>query len=316
MSEEIKLPMLLSDLAGSFKPALLEAGLSLDDLEAGLESLKYGAAKIGLEIGHAESLGIPIAEAVRDAEQFPAAHKLHNGIRNLLTLELPPELVGIAKSVMASPPAETTEALRAELARLACCLPHNQPERALARLLLFEAVRLNLLVLTWQDRTHLIRQGIEDETLDTLAEAEVEWLAQHPSIAEEGPEVRPLHVLVSSALVRLGARSEDAREAFANVSADVVMENKRRAKLDEVLSQMDSRDALLVRNYFAKALGEQRLSVERLMLLNPVAFDGSNRDALDQRRLRGVASLEEGNPRQRKKPAFIDLVLETQGENR
>ena len=131
----------------------------------------------------------------------------------------------------------------------------------------------------------------------------------------EGPEaVRPLHFLVSAAIDRFNELLPLAKEAISGVAVHVGEELERRARLEEVLSGMNAEDAVLVRNYFAKACGEQRLSVERLMVGHSLLFEGRKRNTLDQRLKRKLHALRKGEEGSRqRKPCLMD-VLQNQME--
>jgi hypothetical protein len=81
---------------------------------------------------------------------------------------------------------------------------------------------------------------------------------------------------------------------------------------------MNAPDALLIRNAAAERIGEQRLTIERLVEQHPIAFDGpavdkKKRNRLDQR-LRRLRTSTDPEALRRKKPALVDLLLRPKSE--
>lgn len=309
----------MNELTQTFAQALIPllegVGVPAAEIDAGLEQVRYGVARLALEMGHAESLGLPMGDVVRDEERFPTVRKFHLGVGDFLRLELPQELVALARRMLSAPEPEQFEPIRLSLARAACTANTNTPERALARLLLFEAVRMNLLVATWHDRPDLIRVGLDDDALDDAAEQQLLILVENDDVLH-GPEpIRPLHVLVAAGLDRLNKWATQARTELSWVADHVRHELERRARLEEALVDVSGEDALLIKNYFGPAWGEQRLSIERLASYHPLVLGGKKRNTLDQRLKRRLASLSSDArslPR-KKNPTMIDLFSEATG---
>src|SRR6185369_14411422 len=104
---------------------------------------------LGLEAAMAEARGVPLAVAVRDLSQFPYLFQLHVGITDMLTKELPPELRTLAERLMALdlPGLRGFNGTLAQLAMGAA----GDAERGAARVFLYEAVRVALVVTTWSE---------------------------------------------------------------------------------------------------------------------------------------------------------------------
>jgi hypothetical protein len=301
---------ILNTVSRVCSPLIEAAGVSPADVRAGLEALEYGAAKLGLEAGHAASCGIPLARAVQDGERFPALRAFHLSVRDVLTMNLPPDLLPNARRACEVIPAlPEVEEFRLELARRACDRNAPHASRALARLVLFEAVRLNVLVCTWEDAEALTRVGVEDEDVDANAERQVDTLIANADVLAEPNPVRPLDLLVAAALEGLRVHVDQAREAVRCLTVETHEELARRARLEALLNGLDAEQAILIRNSLAPRIGEQRLSVERLIAAHPMLFDGQPRNAIDQRlcRLR-TSILDRGEPPTPRGVRLIDVI--------
>ena len=123
---------LINAFLGYVEPIFSKLGIPAEDVRSGFESIHYGIARLALEVGQAESQGVPISEAVRNGEDFPIIHRFHHGVFDILSMNLPPELTNLAKQIIEMPQPEFVEEIRLYLARLACTLSMNTPERALA----------------------------------------------------------------------------------------------------------------------------------------------------------------------------------------
>ncbi len=285
---------------------LQAAGVPVSELNRGLNALRFGAARLALEMGHAESMNVSLSRAVRNAEEFPTVHKFHLAIIDLLTLEIPLELEPTLRRAFAAPPPAGAEGIRHQLAKIACG-GANVPERALARLLLFEAVRVNVVIETWHSGVGLLRLGIDDEVIDVRTEENLKVLIENADVLDGSNGCRPLHLLVASTLARLNQDAENAMEAIAVSTSELRDEYNRRAQLEALLRGMDARDAVLIRNYFAPVHGEQRLEVDRLMKQHPLLFRNQPRNTVDQRLRRRLKKLPSSAP-MRTRPALIDLL--------
>ena len=303
---------LLDGALGGLVPLFAEYGLPEADLRAGLDALRLGAAEAALQAARASGEGIPLSEAALDAERFPILARLHVSVSDILTLPLPTEVVVPFRRLLARERPPIVEAVRLELARLACNPNSSLPEQALARFCLFEAVRLNVIVATWDSRAELTMAELDDEAVSALAEVEVLQLVAQASALDGPAPIRPLEVLVAAALLRVDWHMEKAVAALAGVSRILLEVEARRAWFEAQLQEMSAEDAVLIRNQVAPALGEQRLSIERLSVRHPLLFQDVPRNTLDKRLERRRRSLEQGDlaPMRRRGVALIDLLRE------
>jgi hypothetical protein len=147
-----------------------------DEVEATLVATAY-------EANDALAGGVGLAAAARDAGRFPSLYRLHAAIGDALEMSLSPEIDAWLEEARQS--ADRLEALREGLVPLAA---HGAPlEAALARFLLFEAVRARLLVAAWATDTAFEAMGGAAEDVDVIAAAEVARLvAAWPALEAVG----------------------------------------------------------------------------------------------------------------------------------
>lgn len=286
------------------------------ELELGIRHLEAEAKRIALDAHTAMTHPVPLAEAVHDVANFPHLARIHTAVDDLLTLSLPPPLVEWLMSLLAMPEPPAFDAMRAALV-VAAAAPQSPDRRALARFMLFEGVRLNLVLLAKWHPHETYGVGLELRDLDAIAEARVdEWFAEEPA-APEG--TRPFHVIVAAAAHSLGEHAAAFRAALAGVQQEFVEGLEMRARVEELLSEMDVRDAILFRNQVAPALGEQRLSVELLQERHWHVLAELSRDALDQRakrardKARQMARDTTGESPKRRRIALLDLLRDAAG---
>ena len=237
---------------------------------------------------------------------YPQLARLHAAVDDILTMSLPPQLAAWMQSLLSMPEPPTFDGMRA--AMVAAAADSQHPHRqALARFALFEGVRLNLVVMARWFPHETLGVGLEMGDLDRIAEARVsEWLAEGPAVPDD---VRPFHVIVPAAVQALSAHAEELRAGLANLQREFLEAAQRRAAVEEVLSEMDVRDALLIRNEMAPGLDEQRLTVEHLQERHGLVLGDVSRNALDQRIKR--ARVKSRDALRRRRVALLDLLRES-----
>lgn len=276
------------------------------EFEAGLVHLEAEVERVALDAYSAQRRGLPLSEAANDFVNFPQLARLHAAVDDILTMSLPPQLVAWVQSLLSMPEPPTFDGMRT--AMVAAAADSQHPHRqALARFALFEGVRLNLVVMARWFPHETLGVGLEMGDLDRIAEARVsEWLAEGPAVPDD---VRPFHVIVSAAVQALSAHAEELRAGLANLQRDFLEAAQRRAAVEEVLSEMDVRDALLIRNEMAPGLDEQRLTVEHLQERHGLVLGDVSRNALDQRIKR--ARVKSRDALRRRRVALLDLLRES-----
>src|SRR5262249_18172124 len=277
-------------------------------LERGVEQLQAALVRLWVEALDAEAKGRSLTDAAEDDATFPALHRLHLAVHDILTMSLPPELQGWARAFLARPDHGFFDELQRGLGRLAAS---DGPARALGRVLLYQAVRLNLMIAEHLSGSSIASVGGQARDLDLIAEAEVARWIEHASAAPPGDE-RPLELLVAAGLTDLGRHLEDLKDVVRRVDEDLVSAFRLRAELELKLRQMDAADAVLIRNAFAPALDEQRREVDALRDEHSMVLRDRSRDAIDQQvsRLKRRIAGEDWPERRRK--AIIDLIAEAE----
>jgi hypothetical protein len=282
-----------------------------DELERGLEQLGARLARLAVEVADAQAQGRRLAEAAASELDYPILHRLHVGVRDLLTLSLPPPLVEWARQALAAPEAPVVDELQRGLAALAASAEAAPASRAVARLFLFEAVRVHLIIAEHLSGSSIAAVGALPADVDAIAEDEVDrFIAQAAALGSA--EVRPLNVLVSAGLISLEQHVGELKGVLARLEDDLATAFRVRAALELKLREMDAPDAVLIRNAFAPALDEQRLEVERLRAEHPLLLGDRKRDALDQQVSRLRRRIAAGEWPERRSPALIDLIADSE----
>ena len=325
--------------------ALPSTGETDPGSEVDLPELRDELEQVAIEALDARMRGVSPAMAVYD-ERFPNLVTFHTGLRDALLLEIPRDLqpwvaaiggseVGAqlpeSKPKSARKAAELeaqTEAVTSRLANLHEDLfarafgadPANagdgpaQLQAALAELLLFESVRLQLLVTVWSS-TEFESLGGDEQALDDIAWAEVEAMLLEPELTHG--DVRPLPVMVAASNIALARDAADRAEALRMVNEDQRETLRMRARLRAALRELRLPESVLLENALAGLLGEDRVELMDLQESRPVALDGLSRQAMDQRVSRGRRALTEEPDKWpgRRRPALFDLLRRTAATN-
>ncbi|MDI1433256.1 hypothetical protein [Polyangium sorediatum] len=274
-----------------------------DDLQHGLQQLAAELSVVGAEVHRANVAGIRLVDAVDQPARYPALARFHATFDDLLTLTLPPEVAKWAERLLRLPEIPYYEEARTYLLVLARHA-ENPQLRALYRLIATEIVRAHLIVHAHRDAALLAQIPIDDLSLLEIAEREVDW---YLSNLDESFDVREFHILLASALCKLTQHAQELAEALARLDRDVREAMERRARVDALLAEMDSIDALLIRNAFA---GEAQIGIERLQDLHPMLLGNKKRNTLDKQLSRLRRQIEKGGAEsvKRKGTSFLDLV--------
>lgn len=276
------------------------------EFEAGLVHLEAEVERVALDAYSAQRRGLALSEAATDFVNYPQLARLHAAVDDILTMSLPPRLVEWVLSLLSMPEPPTVDGMRTAIVAAAAD-PRHPHRQALARFVLFEGVRLNLVLAARWCPHETLGVGVEMGDLDRIAEARIsEWLAEGPEVPND---VRPFHVIVSAAIQALSAHAEELRAGLANLQRDFLLAAQRRAAIAEVLSEMDVRDALLIRNEVAPSLDEQRLTVAHLQDRHGLVLGHVSRNALDQRLKR--ARVKSRDALRRRRVALLDLLRES-----
>jgi len=243
------------------------------DIEAALPTMALEAVQLAAEVMLAEQTRLPFARAVTHP-MYTRMEQVFFGITNTLQWRLTKPMQIAIGAMLRHSADGGFDRLRKQIFTLA--KRPNDPEAALCRFFLWVAVRLNLLVLTW-DAPAVEAAGTLDE-MDTKAETVLRELLQVEDMEE--PDVRPLHVLVAEMFLHMAASTKrKLREALHEYGQEL-------AELQintEALARARTRDAadavMFAPGRFSGAPGSTQIARRY-----PQHFASAN--ALEQRRHR------------------------------
>lgn len=276
-----------------------------------LREVQAELERVAEEAHQALAQGLPLSAAVRDP-RFSALVRFHQDLRDSLFVELPGELAGWVEQGVAQAGPDGALGFVDALAQLARQAgPAQDPaaplQRALAELLVFEALRLRLLLAVWRSED-FERLGGEESDIDEIAWEEVAILLDDPALADA--RVRPGALMYAAAQVSVAREAAERAEALRRSSDDVRERLLMRARLRAALRELRLPESVLLGNALSALLDEPRLELPELQEARPVALQGLSRQAMDQRVSRGRRALSqprEGWPR-RRHAALFDLL--------
>lgn len=277
--------------------------------EAEVRALAEELDALADELARAAAAGVPLARAVADDERWPAVAAMHTALRDAMLLEIPQDLLPV---VSAASPAGSGPALEAMARSLAEPAPPADPERALARFFVFEALRLRLLVAAWADPAFEATGGTEAD-LDGLAQRALDLLEGDPALA--APDVRPLVLFHAAAAMLFARHVTDRAEALREAGEDVREELRMQARLKTALRTLRLPESVLLENALADLLGEDRSDLATLQRRHALALADLSRQAMDQRVSRSRRALRSDPDRwpKRRSPALFDLLRDAAG---
>lgn len=165
-----------------------------EPLEREAPAIALEASRLGMEVLAAELREVRFSAAVERAAEFPLMGQVYWGAQILLQWQVPPSMREAFQIVLNQAIDGKFESWRRLL--FAIARRKGDPEAALCRFLLWAAVRINLLIATWnqaQVQACGVLEDLEDRTEEVLKE-----LFDMPDIEE--PDCRPLHVLMAVVL--------------------------------------------------------------------------------------------------------------------
>jgi hypothetical protein len=273
-----------------------------------LQRLQDELEEVAQQAAQARAEGLGLDRAVRDP-RLPALVSFHRDLRDALFVEIDEPMVGwigeLRDGVGEGP--GKLQRFADALANTARGEDASARSRALAELLVFEAVRLRLAVAVWSSEDYE-RSGGHDDDIDAVAWSEVEAILADPQLGQHG--VRPLQVMFAAACVSLFRGANARIDELRRSSQDVHDQLGVRARLRAALRELRLPEAVLLENALSNLLGEDRLELDALQAAHPLALDGMSRQAMDQRVSRGRRALGAGPghwPR-RRRPALFDLL--------
>jgi hypothetical protein len=271
------------------------------DLTDALAELALDAVRLGAEVVEAETCGLGFSDAARDHERFPLMAKVHFGLHDLLQVELAPGQAAMTSALLDETAGADLDGLRRSWFLLAG--EHDGAAGgALMRFLLYQAVRLNAWVLTWQNGAPLEAAGALRRFDD---EIETDVRARLAMVEMRDPDVRPLHVLVVEALERLAGIWQAEHDALRTGEPETYARFEGLIEAATVARDLGAGDAALVRNEIDGAVGGKRLGSHALAQRCPTL---RSQNATDQRRRRLLARLAAGPRPQPSGRRLIDLI--------
>lgn len=265
-------------------------------VEQAVPTISVSAARLGLEVLDAERRAIRFSSAVERSAEFPLIGRVYFGALNLLQCQMPQNVRKAMSTLLTQALSGQFESTRRLLFLIA--RREDDPEAALCRFLLWCAVRINLLILTWNE-PQVEAIGV----LDSIEERAEDVLRELLTVEEiEETDCRPLHALVAAMLVDAYAAAQPllmgAMSAIEVGNVDAL----------QFIRRLEARDAALFHpGRFSGAAGSQQI-VDRF----PHHY--ASVAAMEQRRTRMRAKItgNAGGP----SPSthrFIDLLLDVDG---
>lgn len=277
------------------------------------EHMNEELQRVANEATRARRLGMRLDDAAHDPE-FPAFAQFHQDLRDAMFVEIPKDLQPWVSELQQ----EQGEAAAAQLgntlthwARQPSESDSERPEieaqSALSEVLLFEAVRLRLLVAVWKT-DDFERLGGEEADVDHVAWDEVESLLHHPDV--ERTDVRPLHLMFAAASMSLTRHATELAAVLQRSGPELRERLDMQARLRAALRELRLTESVLLENALASTLDHDRIELPELQEARPMALEGMSRQAMDQRVSRGRRALTRSRQSWpcRRRPALIDLL--------
>lgn len=271
-----------------------------------------GLGQLLADVERAARQRVPLGHAVHAHESFPYLGRFHGFLQDAYTMELPPELAPIMGRLVRKPPPRWFGELTEQVCVVARASAAQPEERAFARLMVFEAIRVSLGFATYRSNGGFEGVGGCRRDLDHIASDQLEHLLRVPLAVDAREPYRPLLLTVAAAMSRLTAHAEQLRE-LQHVVRDLEDATHHRAELEMRLREADPIDAAIVRNRLAAGDHQQPIPLQRLPLEHPALLAGQTKASLQQRSSRAVRKLKTKGPaglRRAKKPlTLVELLL-------
>jgi len=270
-------------------------------LEQQIPMIGLQAARLAAEVMTAETDGVPYAKAVESAS-FPLMGRAHFGLSDLLQHRVSSDSRALIRTLLQEAASGAFEEDRRLLFALA---RRDDLEAAAARFFLVEAVRLNLLIGTW-DQPEAEASGALDATME-LAQTVLEDLLSDVDAFDE--DARPLHLLIAEMFVNLGAEMAEREPLLRDRLGAIIAEVIEAVEATRLVRSLDAADAAAFKpGGFPEGLGSQRIA-DRY----PWHFPSAN--AVEQRRSRvRKQNSDEAEVTLGRGDRFIDVLLDEAGK--
>jgi hypothetical protein len=265
-------------------------------IEREMPAISLQTTRLALEVVAAETSGVSFLAAVERPE-FPLMARLHFGVLDILQTELPRELRDGVRALLEHAAGGDFDPMRKLLFEVAS--RQGDPEAALARFLLFQAVRLNLYLNTWTE-PQLEAWG-SLRRIEERAESIVRELLRVDLMFH--PDVRPLHVLVKEALIHLAVDAERIEAALRENVKSFMEKMELLTEAHRVVRELKAADAAVFRpGMTTEGLGSQRIADR---------FPDHFPSAVDQRRSRFRKRFDPEKPPASPGNRVIDVIFDT-----
>ena len=181
--------------------------------ETEIPALSLAAGRLALEVIDAEMHGRPYSDAVLDPS-YPLMSRVHFGVADTLMWRVPEEMISAFCEMIQRAAEGDFDPVRQLIFALAT--RRNDPEAALCRFFLWQAIRMNLLVGTWDEPVFEAR-GLLRHTEIESEKILKEFLEVPDMLCED---VRPLNVLVRAAVDYLDLSTTQVHGVF-EIESDV-----------------------------------------------------------------------------------------------
>lgn len=269
------------------------------EVRQAMKQLRVPLNRLAWEVLEAEQAGLDYAGAAAQDGRFGLLARVHHGVLDFLQLVLPPQMVALVPQLMRAAKEEDAVAFRRTVSTIAT--RGDQPEAALARFVIYEAMRLNVWLAIWKDEGGIEASGTMDE-IDKIAQQllERELRAFSPAYDEE-----PLPLLVAQCLIEMERILRTRHQELSAATAEFIREWNHLASGYKLARDLGAPEAILLRNALGKALGGEEIGAVQIANRHPLAFPSA--DAVYQRRHRLI---KKGRAARHPAPRFIDLLLE------
>jgi hypothetical protein len=287
----------------------------IETLDAGLADIELGLGQLLADVERAWRRNIPLSYAVHDHEAFPYLGRFHGLLHDAFVQDVPAELLPLMRQVVQT----STPGWAADLTDALCIVARStnarSDERSLARLFVFEGLRVNLLMAAYRTNGGFEGLGGCRRDLDEVAAEQLAELLALP-LAESDADL-PFASLVASALSRLKLHI-DALWSTQCLVEDLRTACEDRARLELALRQADPVDAAVLRNYFDRAHHQQPIPVARLPKEHPLILGEHNEASLNTRAHRALEKLQADEQALSRRPRPVTLaalIIEAEASN-
>ena len=250
-----------------------------------------------------------MAEAARDHDNYQAFARFHTSLEDMLRWSMPVALANWCRALFRSNGdiKSAAEILIVQGVRLARTT-ENPRIRAICEVLLFELIRVGLILEAELDESGILSYGSGDIARSVIAEDEVlRWL-DDPLLDERGV----LELMMTTAMANQVAQAANLHRAVSLVQQSVLDAQAAEIRLNQRLNALDVADALLLRNAHADLFEEQQLSHKQLRDRHNAVFASLSENGMSQRLHRTKAKLMVGGVEAAKRQplAIIDFARE------